>query len=72
MIHVKFLCSVIEEKVIEIMKLKAEMYRMPQDVIINFIKMNPFNYNKIMVKFVMRKRVTLTVFCTIKKLLIVL
>lgn len=72
MIHVKFPCSVIEEKVIEIMKLKAEMYRMPQDVIISFIKMNPFNYNKIMVKFVMRKRVTLTVFCTVKKLLIVL
>lgn len=36
----------IEGEVIEIMKLKAEVHRVPQDVIVNFIKIKPFNCYK--------------------------
>lgn len=46
MVHLKFLCSVIQGKVIEIMKLKQ--HEVQQDVIVNFIQfIKLFNYKMV-------------------------
>lgn len=56
MTDVKFLYSVIQGKVITIMKLKTEVHRVPLNVTVNFIKIKPFNYNKVVTKVCDEKR----------------
>lgn len=46
----------IQGKVITIMKLKTEVHRVPLNVTVNFIKIKPFSYNKVVTKVCDEKR----------------